>query len=142
MVDLAVGNVIGAAFTGVVQALVLDFMTPLIGLVAGKSDFSTFVVTVRDARFAVGDFLNALLSFLLVAVVIYFLIVLPVNKLMERYRLDWQPLVSVPRSSWTSTPRASAMAAREKREKPTTRGRPVSPADRSARAKTMKEWMR
>ena len=91
VVDLAVGIVIGAAFTGVVQALVRDFVTPLISLFGGAPDFSNYVWTVRDARFAVGDFVNALLSFLLVALIVYFLVVLPVNKLMERYKPEPEP---------------------------------------------------
>lgn len=91
VVDLAVGIVIGAAFTTVVQALVRDVITPLISLFGGPADFSNYAWTVRDARFAVGDFINALLAFLLVALVVYFLVVLPVNRLMERYRLEPEP---------------------------------------------------
>jgi large conductance mechanosensitive channel len=91
VVDLAVGIVIGAAFTGVVQALVRDFITPLITLVGGPADFSTYAWTVRDARFGVGDFVNALLAFLLIALVVYFFVVLPVNRLMERYKPEPEP---------------------------------------------------
>jgi len=91
VVDLAVGVVIGAAFNGVVQALVKDLITPLIGLLGGNPDASNLVFTVGRARFPLGDFLNALLSFLLIALVVYFLIVLPVNKLMDRYRPAPQP---------------------------------------------------
>ena len=91
VVDLAVAVVIGAAFGNVVQALVKGLITPLIGLVDGNRDFSEFVVTVGAARFLVGDFLNALISFLLIAVVVYFLVVLPVNRLMDRYHPSPQP---------------------------------------------------
>ena len=91
VVDLAVGIVIGAAFTSAVQALVRDVITPLIGLVGGQPDFSNYVLTVRGARFGIGDFLNALLAFVLVAAVVYFLVVLPVNALMDRYRPQPQP---------------------------------------------------
>jgi large conductance mechanosensitive channel len=91
VVDLAVGIVIGAAFTGVVQALVRDFITPLISLFGGPADFSNYTWTVRDARFGVGDFVNALLAFLLVALVVYFFVVLPVNRLMERYKPEPVP---------------------------------------------------
>ncbi len=91
VVDLAVGIVIGAAFTAVVQALVKDLITPLASLFGGAPDFSNHVVTVRDARFAVGDFVNALLAFLLIALVVYFLVVVPVNRLMDRYRPEPQP---------------------------------------------------
>src|ERR687887_2208983 len=78
VVDLAVGIVIGAAFGNVVQALVKDLITPLIGMFGGQPDFSAWTVTVGNARFAVGDFLNALISFLLLAAVVYFFVVLPV----------------------------------------------------------------
>ena len=91
VVDLAVGVVIGAAFGGVVQAAVRDLITPLLGIVGGQQDLSTFTVTVGGARLLVGDFLNALISFLLIAAVVYFLVVLPVNRLMERFRPEPQP---------------------------------------------------
>src|SRR4051794_17744085 len=91
VVDLAVGIVIGAAFTGVVQALVKDIVTPLIGMAGGVPDFSSWAITVGRTRLLIGDFLNALLSFLLVAAVVYFLVVLPVTKLMDKYRSEPQP---------------------------------------------------
>ena len=91
VVDLAVGVVIGAAFTGVVQAFVRDVITPLIGLVGGNPDFSNLVLTVGSARFPVGDLVNAIISFLLIAVTVYFLVVVPVNKLMDRYRPAPEP---------------------------------------------------
>ena len=91
VVDLAVGIVIGAAFTAVVQALVRDIITPLLGAVGGNPDFSSWVVTVGGARLLVGDFLNALVAFLLLALVVYFFVVLPVNKLMEKYRPQPEP---------------------------------------------------
>ena len=91
VVDLAVGIVIGVAFTGVVQALVKDIITPLIGMLGGIPDFSSWAVMVNGARLLVGDFLNALISFLLVAAVVYFLVVLPVTKLMDKYRSEPQP---------------------------------------------------
>jgi large conductance mechanosensitive channel len=90
-VDLAVGVVIGAAFGNVVQALVKDFITPLIGLFGGNGDLSSFVWTVGNARFPVGDFLNTLISFLLIALVVYLCVVLPVNKLMDKYHPAPQP---------------------------------------------------
>src|SRR3954469_13352327 len=86
VVDLAVGIVIGAAFGAVVQALVKDIITPIIGIFGGQPDFSSWVLTVGGARLLIGDFLNALLSFLLLALVVYFFVVLPVNKLMDRYK--------------------------------------------------------
>ncbi|HZS01291.1 MAG TPA: large conductance mechanosensitive channel protein MscL [Chloroflexota bacterium] len=91
VVDLAVGVVIGAAFNGVVQALVKDLITPLIAFFGGSPDVSSLVFTVGRARFQLGDFLNALIAFLLIALVVYFFIVVPVNKLMDRYRPAPQP---------------------------------------------------
>jgi large conductance mechanosensitive channel len=91
VVDLAVGIVIGAAFTGVIQALVKDIITPLLALFGGAPDASRLVLTVGPARLLVGDFLNAVISFLLIALIVYFLVVLPVNKLMERYHPAPQP---------------------------------------------------
>ncbi len=91
VVDLAVGIVIGAAFGTVVQALVRDFITPLIGLFGGMPDFSTYSVTVGSTKFLVGDFVNALLSFLLIALIVYFFVVVPVNRLMDRYKPQPEP---------------------------------------------------
>jgi large conductance mechanosensitive channel len=91
VVDLAVGIVIGAAFGNVVQALVKDLITPFLGAAGGVPDFTSWVVQVGAARLLVGDFLNALLSFLLIALVVYFLIVMPVTKLMDRYKTEPQP---------------------------------------------------
>jgi large conductance mechanosensitive channel len=85
VVDLAVGIVIGAAFGAVVTALVKDFITPLIGAILGTSK-NGLKFQVGPATFLVGDFLDALLSFLLIAVVIFFLVVKPVNYLIERSR--------------------------------------------------------
>jgi large conductance mechanosensitive channel len=81
VVDLAVAVVIGAAFTGVVTALVKDLITPLIAALAGKPDFSALHFTINSSVFAIGDFLNALVSFVVVAAAIYFLVVSPTKKL-------------------------------------------------------------
>jgi large conductance mechanosensitive channel len=84
VVDLAIAVVIGAAFGAVVTALVADFITPLIAAIAGKSDFSKLKFTVNDSTFLYGDFINKVISFVLIAAAIYFVIVLPLNKLAER----------------------------------------------------------
>ena len=86
VVDLAVGIVIGAAFTSVIQALVKGVITPIIGVFGGIPDFADWYFTVNNSRFAIGEFINALLSFLIIATVVYFLIVLPVNALMDRFK--------------------------------------------------------
>jgi large conductance mechanosensitive channel len=84
VVDLAVAVVIGAAFGAVVTKLVADLVTPLIAAIGGKPDFGQLKFTVNNSTFLYGDFINALLSFLIIAAAIYFLIVLPMNTLAER----------------------------------------------------------
>lgn len=86
LVDLAVAVVIGTAFATLVSALVRDLVTPLIAAVGGEPDFSDLHFTVNGSRFLYGDFLNALISFLLVAAVLFFLVIRPVNALMSRLR--------------------------------------------------------
>lgn len=84
VVDLAVAVVIGAAFGAIVTALVRDLITPLIAAIGGKPDFSNLYFTVHNSKFMYGDFINAIISFLILATVIFFLIVQPLNKLMAR----------------------------------------------------------
>ncbi len=84
VVDLAVGVVVGAAFGTVVSALVKDLLTPLIAAIAAKPDFSAFTFTINGSKFLYGDFLNAVVSFVIVAAAIYYFVVLPVNALMAR----------------------------------------------------------
>src|ERR687886_906963 len=91
VVDLAVGVVIGAAFGSVVQAIVKDILNPLIAAFSGKADVSTLSVTLGGITFPIGDLLQAIISFLLIALVVYFLVVLPVNKLMDRYKPQPEP---------------------------------------------------
>lgn len=81
VIDLAVAVVIGAAFTAVVTAVVRDFITPLLGAIQGKQDFSKYVFHFHHIAFPYGDFLNVLLTFLLTAAVVFFVVVQPVNKL-------------------------------------------------------------
>jgi large conductance mechanosensitive channel len=84
VVDLAVGVVIGAAFGTVVSALVKDLLTPLIAAIAAKPDFSAFTFTLNGSKFLYGDFLNAVVSFVIVAAAIYYFVVLPINALIAR----------------------------------------------------------
>jgi large conductance mechanosensitive channel len=88
VVDLAVGIVIGAAFTAVVNALVADLLTPLIAAVVGEPDFSALDFTINGSRFLYGDFINAILSFLLVATAVFFFVIKPVNMLVQRSRRE------------------------------------------------------
>jgi len=84
VVDMAVGIVIGAAFAGVVGALTKDLLTPLIGALVKAPDFSKLKFTVNNSEFLYGEFVNAVISFLLVATAVYFFVVTPVNALVAR----------------------------------------------------------
>jgi large conductance mechanosensitive channel len=86
VVDLAVAVVIGAAFSAIVNALVADIINPLIAAIVHKPDFSALLLNVNGGIIKYGDFLNALISFLIIAATIYFLVVLPVNTLLNRFR--------------------------------------------------------
>ena len=86
VVDMAVGVVIGAAFASVVGAFTKDLLTPLIAAIVGKPDFSAITFTTHGSVFALGDFLNVLIAFLLVAAAVYFFVVTPVNALVARMR--------------------------------------------------------
>jgi large conductance mechanosensitive channel len=86
VLDLAVAVVMGAAFGAVVTALVKDLITPLIAAIVGKPDFSAIQFEVNASKFLLGDFINALVSFLLIAAAVYFFVVLPMNSLMARMR--------------------------------------------------------
>jgi large conductance mechanosensitive channel len=88
LVDLAIAIVIGTAFTAVVNALVRDLITPLIAAIFGEPNFDALAFTINGSRFAYGDFLNALLTFLIVAAVVFFLVVRPVNVFMARMRTE------------------------------------------------------
>ena len=94
LVDLAVAVVIGTAFTAVVNALVKDIVTPLIAAVGGEPNFGNLAFTINGSRFAYGDFLNALLTFLIVAAVMFFLVSKPVNILLDQ--LQTEPDVESP----------------------------------------------
>ncbi|MEU7068280.1 large conductance mechanosensitive channel protein MscL [Streptomyces sp. NPDC046161] len=86
VVDLAVGIVIGAAFTAVVNGFVKAFLTPLVGLAAGaRGNFTTRTFKIAGTEFPYGAFIDAAISFTLIASALYFLVVLPVNKLHERF---------------------------------------------------------
>ena len=91
VLDLAIAVVIGAAFTNLINALVKDLITPLIGAVVGKPDFSAWVVTVNGSPFLVGDFVNAVIAFVLMAAAVYFFIVAPMNAWIERRRRGEAP---------------------------------------------------
>jgi large conductance mechanosensitive channel len=82
VIDLAVGFVIGAAFAAVVQAAVTDLLTPLIAAIFGKPDFNQLTFTVNNSTFKYGHFLNVLIAFVIIALVVFFFVVKPINALM------------------------------------------------------------
>ncbi|MFA5991392.1 MAG: large conductance mechanosensitive channel protein MscL [Candidatus Doudnabacteria bacterium] len=88
VVDLAVGVVIGAAFTSIVNSLVKDLLTPLVGAIFKQPDFSGMFFTLNHSRFMYGNFFNALISFLIVSATVYFFVVTPINTLISRARKE------------------------------------------------------
>jgi large conductance mechanosensitive channel len=91
VVDLAVAVVIGAAFGAVVTAFVADFITPLIAAIGGQPDFGALKFTINDSVFRYGHFINAVISFLIIAAVIFFVIVKPLNALAARRKRGEEP---------------------------------------------------
>jgi len=88
LVDLAVAVVIGVAFTAVITAFVKDIVTPIIGIFGGLPDFAAWTFTINGSKFLIGDFINALLSFVIVAAVLYYVVLLPVQKIMDRHKSE------------------------------------------------------
>jgi large conductance mechanosensitive channel len=96
LIDLAVAVVIGAAFGAVVSALVADIITPLIAAIGGQPDFNALKFSVNDSVFRYGHFLNAVVSFLIVAAVIFFLVIKPMNTLLALRKQDIAPEPEAP----------------------------------------------
>jgi large conductance mechanosensitive channel len=91
VIDLAVAVVIGGAFGAVVAALVKDLLTPLIAAIVGKPDFSAIKFNVNGSVFLIGDFINAVVAFVLIAAAVYFFVVVPVNAVMARAQRGQAP---------------------------------------------------
>jgi large conductance mechanosensitive channel len=91
VVDMAVGVVIGAAFAGVVGALTKDLLTPLIAAIVKAPDFSGLLFTLNGSKFLYGEFINAVISFVLVAAAVYFFVVTPINSLVARMHRAEKP---------------------------------------------------
>lgn len=91
VVDLAVAVVIGTAFGVIISAFVRDLVTPLIAAIVGKPDFSAINFTVNNSKFLIGDFINAVVSFLLIAAVIFFLVIKPMQRLMPKPSVEEEP---------------------------------------------------
>jgi large conductance mechanosensitive channel len=96
LVDLAIAVVLGAAFGAVITSLVTNMITPLIAAIGGQPDFSDLHFTINESQFNYGAFLNALLSFIVIAAVIFFLVVKPVNALLARKAADDEPEAESP----------------------------------------------
>jgi large conductance mechanosensitive channel len=88
LVDMAVGIVIGIAFAALVTAFVEDLITPIVAAIFGKPDFGFLSFTIHRSRFAYGDFINALISFVTIAAAVFFFVVKPVNALMARRKTE------------------------------------------------------
>lgn len=88
LVDLAVAVVIGTAFAALVASLVADLITPLIAAIGGEQDFSALTFTINGSEFHYGSFINALIAFLIIAAVVFFLVIRPVNALLSRLRTE------------------------------------------------------
>jgi large conductance mechanosensitive channel len=88
LVDMAVGIVIGVAFAAVVTAFVADIVTPLIAAIGGQPNFAALKFRINGSEFLYGAFLNAVLSFLIIAAVVFFFVIRPVNALMRRRRTE------------------------------------------------------
>jgi large conductance mechanosensitive channel len=91
VIDMSVGVVVGAAFAALVSAFTKDLLTPLIAAIVGKPDFSAIRFAVNGSTFAIGDFINAAVSFLLIAAAVYFFVVTPVNMLLARVKKAPKP---------------------------------------------------
>jgi len=134
VVDLAVAVVIGASFGVVVTAFVKDIITPIIGAFGGVPDFSAWYFTINGSQFMIGDFINALLSFILIALIVYYFVVLPVERLMERFK--GEPAITPTRdcpeclSKIPKPRRAAPSAPPRSRRSPDTRG--AAPRGRAA----------
>jgi large conductance mechanosensitive channel len=91
VVDLAVAVIIGAAFGAVITSFVEDLLTPLIAALGGEPDFAGLTFTINDSRFRYGEFINAILSFVIIGAAVFFLVVKPINTLMARRKAGLEP---------------------------------------------------
>lgn len=112
VVDLAIAVVIGAAFGAVIAAFVKDLVTPLIAAIGGQPDFNNIYFTINNSKFLIGDFLNTLISFLIIAAIVYFFVVLPVNKLMARFKPEVTPAPETTRECPFCTSKVAKSATR------------------------------
>jgi large conductance mechanosensitive channel len=95
VIDLAVAVIVGSAFTAVVNALVKDILTPLVAAIIGQPEFSRLGFNIRNTHFPVGDFVNALITFLLDALVIYYVVVVPFRTIAARFSKSEDPVLAL-----------------------------------------------
>ena|SRR5579864_9006109 len=112
VVDLAIAVVIGLAFGNIVSAFVKDLITPLIAAIGGQPDFSGIYFTINNSKFLIGDFINSLVSFLIIAAVVYFFVVIPVGKLLARFKPQAVPAPETTRACPRCTSTISKAATR------------------------------
>ena len=94
VIDLAVAVIVGTAFTAIVTSFVTNLVNPFIAAIVGKPDFSALTFSVNGGIIKYGEFLNSIIAFLLLAGVVYFLLVVPVNLLMEKYKKPVVPEIT------------------------------------------------
>jgi large conductance mechanosensitive channel len=111
VIDLAIAVVIGAAFGAVVASFVADLPTPLTAAIFGQQDFSRLTFTINGSRFTYGTFINAIITFVLVALAIYFVVVVPVNKWRERKERGLDPSTKECPECLSEIPRAAKRCA-------------------------------
>jgi large conductance mechanosensitive channel len=111
VVDLAVAVVIGAAFGAAVAALVKDLLTPLLAAIVGKPDFSAIKFSINNSQFLVGDFLNAVVAFVLVAAAIFFFVIKPMQRLSPQPQVEDEPKTRECAECLTSIPVAARRCA-------------------------------
>ncbi len=108
VIDLAVAVIIGAAFTAIVTSLVTNIITPLVAAIVGKPDFSALTLNVHGGIIKYGSFLNSVIDFLLLAGVVYFLIVVPMNYALARFKKPLDPSTKVCAQCLSEIPLAAA----------------------------------
>ncbi|GAA5082416.1 large conductance mechanosensitive channel [Thermocatellispora tengchongensis] len=111
VIELAVAVVIGAAFTSIVNSFVKDLLTPLISMFGGLPDFGNLVVTVGEAQFRYGSFINAVVAFLMVATVVYFLVVRPYERITSRFTKEAESTTRECPECLSEIPRAATRCA-------------------------------
>ncbi|MDB5045387.1 MAG: mechanosensitive ion channel protein MscL [Deinococcus sp.] len=96
LIDLAVGVIIGAAFGGVVTAFTQGVVMPILGIFGGVPNFDALTFSINGSVFKYGTFLTALINFVITAAVVYFFVIIPFTRMMERFKREEKPAVAEP----------------------------------------------